>query len=259
MPVDLGLARLSDNLLFVAVVCYSLAMLGYAAEFAFRRRRRPNPCVAAPARAGAGRRRRRRRSPVPSPIRRRPAAPDPARPRSSSAAGTVTGRRRGPARWLPGGGGSDRAALAGKIAVALTIVGLAGPCRLARRPRPGDPSGALGQHVRVLLGDLPGRGDDVPGAHGPPAGALSRCVRHVAGGLLPGPGRQGALHLGRPAGPGAQLVLDQDSCGGGDHRQRHLHGRRRDDRAVPVQGALGAPAARALPRRAGPGVPGSPS
>ena len=45
MPVDLGLARLSDNLLFVAVVCYSLAMLGYAAEFAFRRRRAGEPVV----------------------------------------------------------------------------------------------------------------------------------------------------------------------------------------------------------------------
>jgi cytochrome c-type biogenesis protein CcsB len=33
-----GLARLSDNLLFSAVLCYAVAMVGYAAEFAFGRR-----------------------------------------------------------------------------------------------------------------------------------------------------------------------------------------------------------------------------
>jgi hypothetical protein len=38
VPVDLGLARLSDNLLFSAVLCYAIAMVGYAAEFAFGRR-----------------------------------------------------------------------------------------------------------------------------------------------------------------------------------------------------------------------------
>lgn len=38
MPVDAGLARLSDNLLFATVLCYTVAMVGYAAEFAFGRR-----------------------------------------------------------------------------------------------------------------------------------------------------------------------------------------------------------------------------
>ncbi len=38
MPVDVGLAHTSDTLLFWTVVCYALAMLGYAAEFAFGRR-----------------------------------------------------------------------------------------------------------------------------------------------------------------------------------------------------------------------------
>ena len=56
MLVDLGLARLSDNLLFVAVVCYALAMLGYAAEFAFRRRRSGEPVGRAAARGRVGRR-----------------------------------------------------------------------------------------------------------------------------------------------------------------------------------------------------------
>ncbi len=37
MPVDTGLAHTSDTLLFAAVLAYVVAMLGYAAEFAFRR------------------------------------------------------------------------------------------------------------------------------------------------------------------------------------------------------------------------------
>ncbi len=40
MPVDLDLARTSDNLLFAAIVCYAVAMVGYAAEFAFGHRLR---------------------------------------------------------------------------------------------------------------------------------------------------------------------------------------------------------------------------
>ncbi|MGH8883178.1 MAG: cytochrome c biogenesis protein CcsA, partial [Stackebrandtia sp.] len=35
MPVDAGLADLSDQLLTVAVLCYAIAMLGYAVEYAF--------------------------------------------------------------------------------------------------------------------------------------------------------------------------------------------------------------------------------
>ena len=38
MPVDVGLARLSDTLLFAAVVSYVVAMLGYLVEFATSRR-----------------------------------------------------------------------------------------------------------------------------------------------------------------------------------------------------------------------------
>ncbi len=40
MPVDVQLAETSDTLLFLAVVAYVAAMLGYAAEFAFARRGR---------------------------------------------------------------------------------------------------------------------------------------------------------------------------------------------------------------------------
>lgn len=38
MPVDVAMAQRSDTLLFLAVVVYSLAMLGFAAEFSFSRR-----------------------------------------------------------------------------------------------------------------------------------------------------------------------------------------------------------------------------
>jgi len=38
VPIDRGLAELSDNLLFSAVLCYVIAMVGYAAEFAFGQR-----------------------------------------------------------------------------------------------------------------------------------------------------------------------------------------------------------------------------
>ena len=40
MQVNEGLAHLSNNLFFVAVLCYAVAMLGYAGEFAFGRRAR---------------------------------------------------------------------------------------------------------------------------------------------------------------------------------------------------------------------------
>lgn len=46
MPVDVGLERLSDNLLFATVICYAIAMVGYAAEFAFGRRVRSDDALA---------------------------------------------------------------------------------------------------------------------------------------------------------------------------------------------------------------------
>ncbi len=49
MPVNEGLAELSDTLLLIAVLCYAVAMIGYAAELAFGRR---TPDVALPTIAG---------------------------------------------------------------------------------------------------------------------------------------------------------------------------------------------------------------
>ena len=133
MPVDLGLARLSDNLLFVAVVCYSLAMLGYAAEFAFRRRRAGEPVVerqpeaalvgaggppiagAVPSGEGAGQQASERDD-----DRAGGAGRDGAGRDQAALAGRAGGGRTGAGRT---GAGRDQAALAGKIAVALTILG----------------------------------------------------------------------------------------------------------------------------------------
>ena len=129
MPVDLGLARLSDNLLFVAVVCYSLAMLGYAAEFAFRRRRLPEPAqqrqpepalVAAGAPPAGGSAERRLESALMA-LGARPVAGS--APFGGNQAGSGSGSGDPPVEAPGGHRGLDRAALAGKIAVTLTIVG----------------------------------------------------------------------------------------------------------------------------------------
>ncbi|MDQ6875587.1 MAG: c-type cytochrome biogenesis protein CcsB, partial [Actinomycetota bacterium] len=50
MPVDLGLARLSDSLLVYAIVAYTVAMLLYAIEYAFGRRGRVASSAVAAAR-----------------------------------------------------------------------------------------------------------------------------------------------------------------------------------------------------------------
>ena len=41
MPVNSGLAQLSENLLLFTIVVYALAMLAYACDFAFGRQRTP--------------------------------------------------------------------------------------------------------------------------------------------------------------------------------------------------------------------------
>ncbi|HEY3004763.1 MAG TPA: c-type cytochrome biogenesis protein CcsB, partial [Kribbellaceae bacterium] len=56
MPVDAGLASLSDNLLLAAIAAYVVAMFGYTVEYAFGRRSTIPAKKVAPARvlAGAG-------------------------------------------------------------------------------------------------------------------------------------------------------------------------------------------------------------
>ena len=124
VPVDLGLARLSDNLLFVAVVCYSLAMLGYAAEFAFRRWQRPERVPQhqpEPALVGAGR--------LPGAAVAASGDDQAAAIGASFAgAGAGDGDRTATGPGVSGiedrrGAGGDRAVSVGKIAVALTIAG----------------------------------------------------------------------------------------------------------------------------------------
>ncbi|MDQ6650015.1 MAG: c-type cytochrome biogenesis protein CcsB, partial [Actinomycetota bacterium] len=55
MPVNQGLAALSDHLFFAAVVAYTVAMLGYAAESARRRARATATADAVPVELPAAR------------------------------------------------------------------------------------------------------------------------------------------------------------------------------------------------------------
>ncbi|MQA27141.1 MAG: c-type cytochrome biogenesis protein CcsB, partial [Micromonosporaceae bacterium] len=54
MPMDPGMASLSDTLLTVTVLSYALAMLGYAIEYAFGARGRVGDAAAQPARELVG-------------------------------------------------------------------------------------------------------------------------------------------------------------------------------------------------------------
>ena len=45
MPVNVGLAQLSDHFLLATVFFYALAVLAYAGDFAFGHGRRLRPCL----------------------------------------------------------------------------------------------------------------------------------------------------------------------------------------------------------------------
>ena len=128
MPVNQGLATLSDNLIFWAILAYAVAMLGFAAEAAFGRRGRVG-----------------RRTVVSSESEADPRAEELALvgAAASSAAGQPTSGRRTSGQRLPGDGsgaltfssaragrvdsGADTGAAAtiGRIAVAITVLGWA--------------------------------------------------------------------------------------------------------------------------------------
>ncbi len=171
---DRMIALYSDRLFMAAVGVYVLAMFLHAVEYAAARSRRSAVLVGAG--GPAGRRRRRRRADAASWTGRevrtrsgRPARPD--------------GRRAGRA-----GGAAAR--------------------RVGRHPRAGGRALAAGQHVRVHLGDLPGRGGGLAGGAAPLARpAPGGPVRAAAGGRPDVPGRHGALRPGRPGDAGAAVVL----------------------------------------------------
>ena len=104
MPAHAGLADLSDSLLVAAVLCYVVAMLGYAAELAFGTRRRALPPIA----GGSTETLPDRWADV--------AAGTPPRPDGRDRAGQI-GRDR--AAQI----GRDRAGLVGRAAVVVTAVG----------------------------------------------------------------------------------------------------------------------------------------
>jgi cytochrome c-type biogenesis protein CcsB len=125
VPVDIGMARLSDHLLLLTVVIYSFAMLAYAGELAYGRRRaratvsrpEPEPALAGSAALRAGH--------AGSPGQGAVAGPD-------VAAGHVTGLAEDAAAGGSAGSGlgagAGPAAAAGpwvRAALALTTIGLA--------------------------------------------------------------------------------------------------------------------------------------
>ena len=128
MPDNQGLAHLSDHLLIVAVVLYSLAVIAFAADFAFGRRSpvvtragaavRDRVPAGVAAGAGRGRRAGRRRGGRRG-ARRRPV---------TGAAGGATGRSgsaRAAARGATSGRGAGRDRL---VRIALTLTRPAWPC-----------------------------------------------------------------------------------------------------------------------------------
>jgi len=111
MPVDENLAALSDQLLVGTILAYTVAMLLYAVEYAFGRR--GHVCAAAVPQprllVGAG-------GPPTEPLAQSPAEPLTHPPAESSAE---------PAREGPHESRSRAATAAGRIAVALTVLGWA--------------------------------------------------------------------------------------------------------------------------------------
>src|SRR6266536_2466691 len=202
VPVVAGLAHVSDLLFTTAIAVYSLALVSYCGEYAFGRSGRVARTSAArpAALVGAG-------TGVP-----------PAEEATEEA-----GAGDGP------GGGAEPSATAGRFgraAAALTALGLL-----------------------LHLGSLAARGvatDRVPWGNmyefssAAGAGSVSGRVRDAAGDPADVPGRHCALRPGRAAGAGAAVVLAGDPRLGGRDRDRHLHGQRRGDAALPGPGAVGA-------------------
>ena len=96
MSVNTGLSAVSDHVLMVAVIIYSLALLAYAGDFAYGRRAQTATTAAKPVSelAGVGVRGARPESPVTLP----PVTPPMVTPRTWSA----------PADWRRGGSRSGR-------------------------------------------------------------------------------------------------------------------------------------------------------
>ena len=113
MSDNLGLAQLSDHLLIVAVVIYSLAMLAYAGDFAYGRRAKATSIT--------------RRPPVPFPNWPASASAGPPAPRNPSAVAEPGQPPAAdpPVTADPAAGGRERLGPLIRGAIALTYLGLA--------------------------------------------------------------------------------------------------------------------------------------
>ncbi len=245
MPVNIGLAQLSDHFLLATVFLYALAMLAYAGDFAFGQSTRKS---AAPAGAEAAAAESvavadAARVAVPAGVTASAAGAETAtlsgppsagrRPlgRPASGGGTVAAPAANGAATVPASRWRAGGAPAGpwiRTALVLTVHRAHHPRVRDPHPRAGRAPGPVGQHVRVRHGDHLHGGDRVPG----------RCrVRfrvYSIGLFVLAAGRARAravchrpLHGGRPAGARAALVLDLDPRHRDDRGHRLLHRRGR--------------------------------
>ena len=213
MPVNAGLATLSDHMFTWSIIVYSLALVAYCGEYAFGRRGKVAVDLA---RAGPG-----------DGCCRRSGAW-----RSRGEVGV------GAAEAAAGAGAAGGAVRPGRCRRDRARPGRAAD--LAEPSRHRDAPRAVGQHVRVRLGGRRRRGDRLPGRADPAAaGALPRHVPAVPGRGAAVPRRHGAVRAGGAAGAGPSVVLDRDPRDNDQHRHRDLHGQLRGHRALPGAPARG--------------------
>ena len=245
MPVNVGLAQLSDHFLLATVFFYAMAVLAYAGDFAFGRRGgkhgRPGGRRCPPRRwpSAPGSRWEPESPPRSRPSRRRPRHRTcrPATGRSGGDPGRGRHRRRRRA-----GRGRAEPLARGRAARRALDPGGAGPDRdrarqpdlRHRHPRHRRAPGPVGQHVRVRHGDHLHGGDRVPGPVVPVPGLLGRALPDGADRARARAVRHRPVHGGRPAGPRAALLLDLDPRHRDDRGDRLLH--RRGDLHRPVPG-----------------------
>ena len=202
MSVNTGLSAVSDHVLMVAVVIYSLALLAYAGDFAYGRRAQTATAAAKPVSELAG-------------VGSRGAAPGATGDAAGGGAADVVS---------PGGLEKGRQPLGPLIrtAIGAHLPGRGhAPVRCDHPGHRGGP-GAVGRHVRVRDHADLRRGAVLHRGHAPLPGLAPGPVRHRRGDGGAGPGSDHHLHPGRPAGAGAEVVLAGHPRGRDDALHRHL-------------------------------------
>ena len=245
MPVNVGLAQLSDHFLLATVFFYAFAVLAYAGDFAFGRRRRR-----AHGRPGAGSARCREGQGRGGRRNRRPDRGHRAGDRGTARSPAVPGTR--PMPWcrrpppMAGWAGDGRAEplARGRAARRAVDPGRARPDHdrprhpdsRHRHPRDRRAPGPVGQHVRVRHGDHLRGGDRVPRPVVPVPRLRGRALPDGAHRARARAVRHRPVHRGRAPGPRAALLLDLDPRHRDDRGDRLLHRGGDLHRLVPGRG-----------------------